>query len=145
MADSQGFDLLLIPGGIGIRRELNNQDFVAGLRRLAQKSKIVGTICTGSVLLAKTGLLNGMKATTNKRVFKAITALAPGVNWQAEARWVEDGKYFTASGVSAGLDMSLALIGRVFGRDEALRIAARAEYEWHQESSRDPFSKLSAT
>lgn len=145
MTEAAGFDILLVPGGVGIRHQLNSPVFLTDLRRLAEGAKIVCTVCTGSALLAKTGLLDGKKATTNKRVFKAIAAMAPKVNWLAEARWVEDEKFFTSSGVSAGMDMALAAIAKLFSTDVALQIAARAEYEWHRDNSWDPFSRLVTT
>jgi putative intracellular protease/amidase len=140
MAGSGGFDVLLIPGGIGTRKEIANPPFLAELKRLSEASRLVATVCTGSFLLAKTGLINGRKATSNKRVFQLVTDLAPRVNWIAKARWVEDGKYFTSSGVSAGMDMALAVIARLCGREKSLEIASRAEYEWHEDASRDPFA-----
>ena len=91
-------------------------------------------------MLAKTGLIDGRKATTNKRVFQFVKTNAPKVNWIAKARWVEDSKYFTSSGVSAGMDMALAVIAKSFGREKSLEIASRAEYEWHEDSSWDPFA-----
>jgi len=140
IADSGGFDVLLIPGGIGTRTQMTNAQFLAELKRLAEASRIVATVCTGSFLLARTGLLDGRKATTNKRVFQLVKTNAPKVNWIAKARWVEDGKYFTSSGVSAGMDMALAVIARLLGREKSLQIASRAEYEWHEDSSWDPFA-----
>ena len=136
-----GFDVLLIPGGIGTRRELNNPKFLTELARLAEASKIVATVCTGSLLLARTGLLDGRKATSNKRVFQLVKDSAPKVDWVAQARWVEDGKFFTSSGVSAGMDMALAVIAKLRGREKSLEIASRAEYEWHEDASWDPFAK----
>ena len=140
MAESNGFDVLLVPGGIGTRKQITNPQFLADLKRLAEASQIVATVCTGSLLLARTGLLDGCKATTNKRVFQLVQTSAPKVNWMAKARWVEDGKYFTSSGVSAGMDMALAVIARLCSREKSLEIASRAEYEWHEDSSRDPFA-----
>lgn len=140
MAAADGFDLLLIPGGIGTRKELANAAFLAELKRLAEASRMVATVCTGSLLLARTGLLDGLKATSNKRVFQQVKTYAPKVNWVAKARWVEDGKYFTSSGVSAGMDMALGLIARLYGRETSLQIAARAEYQWHEDESWDPFA-----
>jgi len=140
MAGSKRFDVLLIPGGIGTRREIKNQPFMAELTRLANASEIVATVCTGSLLLAKTGLLDGRKATSNKRVFKEVMGHAPKVDWIAKARWIEDGKYFTSSGISAGMDMTLAVIAKLCGRETSLQIASRAEYEWHEDSSWDPFA-----
>jgi len=140
LKDANGFDILLIPGGIGTRTQMTNAPFLAELKRLAEASRIVATVCTGSFLLARTGLLDGRKATTNKRVFQLVKTNAPKVNWIARARWVEDGKYFTSSGVSAGMDMTLAAIAKLLGREKALEIAGRAEYEWHEDSSWDPFA-----
>jgi transcriptional regulator GlxA family with amidase domain len=140
LAGSGGFDVLLIPGGIGTRTQMTNAKFLAELKRLAEASRIVATVCTGSFLLARTGLLDGRKATSNKRAFQLVKTNAPKVNWMAKARWVEDGKYFTSSGVSAGMDMALAVIAKLRGREKSLAIASRAEYEWHEDSSWDPFA-----
>jgi transcriptional regulator GlxA family with amidase domain len=140
MAGSDGFDVLLIPGGIGTRKGIANPPFLAELKRLAEASRVVATVCTGSLLLAKTGLIDGCKATTNKRAFQIVKTYAPKVDWIAQARWVEDGKYFTSSGVSAGMDMTLAVIASLCGRETSLQVASRAEYEWHEDSSRDPFA-----
>jgi len=140
MSASGGFDVLLIPGGMGTRKKMTDAQFLAELKRLAEASRIVTTVCTGSLLLAKTGLLDGCRATTNKRVFQLVKTNAPKVNWIAKARWVEDGKYFTSSGVSAGMDMALAVIARLCGREKSLEIASRAEYDWHEDSSWDPFA-----
>lgn len=140
MAGSDGFDVLLIPGGIGTRKAVVNAEFLAELKRLAEASQIVATVCTGSFLLARTGLLDRRKATSNKRAFQLVKSSAPKVEWMAKARWVEDGKYFTSSGVSAGMDMILAVIAKLFGREKSLQIASRAEYEWHEDSSWDPFA-----
>lgn len=140
MAGSGGFDVLLIPGGIGTRKQMVNPQFLAELKRLAEASQIVATVCTGSLLLARTGLLDGRKATSNKRVFHLVKSSAPQVEWIAKARWVEDGKYVTSSGVSAGMDMILAVIARLCGRERSLQIASTAEYEWHEDSSWDPFA-----
>jgi transcriptional regulator GlxA family with amidase domain len=142
MVGSGGFDVLLIPGGIGTRKEMANLQFLAELKRLTEASRIVATVCTGSLLLARTGLLDGRKATSNKRVFQQVKTYAPNVEWIAKARWVEDDKYFTSSGVSAGMDMALAVIAKLCGRETSLQIATRAEYEWHEDSSWDPFAAV---
>jgi transcriptional regulator GlxA family with amidase domain len=64
------------------------------------------------------------------------------VAWQKQARWVEDDRYFTSSGVSAGIDMSLALIARLSGQETAEQVATWAEYEWHRDPNWDPFAKI---
>jgi transcriptional regulator GlxA family with amidase domain len=83
-----------------------------------------------------------VRATTNKRAFAWATSQGDKVNWEKEARWVEDGKFFTSSGVSAGMDMSLAVIGKLLGQETADQIAIWTEYEWHREAGWDPFAKI---
>ncbi|TWV93691.1 DJ-1/PfpI family protein [Chitinophaga pinensis] len=135
-------DILLIPGGMGTRREVNNQPFVDAFRKLGEQTPHVASICTGAAILAKTGLIDGLKATTNKRSFKWATSQSDKVIWIKEARWVEDGKFFTSSGVSAGTDMALALIQKLFGHEVAITVANGAEYEWNEDARHDPFAKL---
>lgn len=138
----QALDILMIPGGGGTRREVNNQPFLDSFKELAEVTPHVASICTGAAILAKTGLLDGAKATTNKRAFKWATSQSDKVVWIKEARWVGDGKFFTSSGISAGTDMALALIQKLFGHEEAIRVANGAEYEWNENSEHDPFAKL---
>lgn len=140
LSDPEALDLLLIPGGIGTRTLVNDDHFLTLLKSKAEASALVATVCTGSALLAKTGLLDGHRATSNKIAFDWVTEQGPHVHWVRKARWVEDGKYFTSSGISAGIDMTLALISHLHGRESALEVARRAEYLWNEESSFDPFA-----
>jgi putative intracellular protease/amidase len=142
LSGDHGLDILLIPGGMGTRRLVSDQPFLDELRRQSDRARFVATVCTGSGLLAKTGALDGRSATSNKFAFKWATSQGPLVKWVAAARWVEDGKFFTSSGVSAGMDMSLGLIERMMGRETSLQVANHAEYEWHQDKNWDPFAKL---
>ena len=135
-------DILLVPGGMGTRRELENPAFLSALRERADRARFVASVCTGSALLAKAGLLEGRRATTNKRAFRFVAKLGTRVDWVPEARWVEDGKYFTSSGVSAGMDMALGLISHLHGDGACAEAAARTEYEWHRDKGWDPFAKM---
>lgn len=110
--------------------------------RQGPASALVTTVCTGSALLARTGRLDGIAATSNKAAFKWVMAQGPKVDWKAEARWVEDGKFMTSSGVSAGMDMALAAVQRLYGEAEAERVATRTEYDWKRDASWDPFAKI---
>jgi transcriptional regulator GlxA family with amidase domain len=87
-------------------------------------------------------LLDGRRATTNKRAFKWVAEQSAKVNWVREARWVEDGKFATSSGVSAGIDMALAVMARLYGAETAEAIAIAMEYEWHRDANWDPFAKI---
>ena len=95
-------------------------------------------------MLAKAGLLDGKRATTNKLAFDWVASQGPKVDWQRKARWVEDGKFITSSGVSAGTDMALALIARLCGIDQAREAAHWAEYVWNEDSRDDPFARAGA-
>jgi transcriptional regulator GlxA family with amidase domain len=140
IADAGSFDLLLVPGGDAAVDVLQRQRSVEWLVQATVSAELVMTVCTGSVLLGATGVLDRRRATTNKRDFLATIGLAPDVTWVRQARWVEDGKFFTSSGVSAGMDMSLAVIETLYGRAEAEEMAAGCEYDWHDEPDWDPFA-----
>lgn len=140
--ESRAFDVLLVPGGAGTRRLVADERFLQAVSRHAKTAKYVASVCTGSAILAKAGLLDGRRATSNKRAFAWVKSQGPKVEWVPQARWVEDGRFFTSSGVSAGMDMTLGLIQRLFDRETSIRIAQRAEYEWHEDSGWDPFAKI---
>ena len=112
-----------------------------GLVRKSKAPRFM-SICTGSALLAKTGILNGKRATSNKRVFKWVTEQDNEVLWVREARWVRDDHLYTSSGVSAGIDMTLGFIEDLMGKDKAREISQSIEYFWNQNSQYDPFSKM---
>ena len=136
------FDILLVPGGSGTRREVDNQVMLDWLQNQSMGAEYVTAVCTGSALLARAGILDGRKATTNKRAYNWATSQSDKVHWIKQARWVEDGKFFTSSGVSAGMDMSLGLIARLLGEDVAEQVATWTEYEWHRDPEWDPFAEV---
>lgn len=104
-------DWLLVPGGVGTRALVKDATFCALLRWIVQHASLCMSVCTGSALLAAAGCLDGHKATSNKRSWAWASAQGSGrVLWQHQARWVESGKFWTSSGVAAGMDMALAFI-----------------------------------
>lgn len=138
--DAPPVDILLVPGGFGTLPELDNPAMLQFLQRAGEQAGLVCSVCTGSVLLARAGLLAGRRATSNKQFFALATMENAEVQWVEQARWVEDGKFFTSSGVSAGMDMSLAVISRLYNQETAETIAQRAEYSWHRDADADPFA-----
>ena len=128
--DCPTLDLILLPGGIGTVPELQNEALLDFLRARTPKAEVTMSVCSGSALLAKAGVLDGRRATSNKVFFSLASDQSEKVDWVTEARWVEDGPFVTSSGVSAGTDMSLAVIANLFGRERAERVAMLAEYEW---------------
>jgi transcriptional regulator GlxA family with amidase domain len=139
-ANCPRIQMLLVPGGIGTRRQVENVDLIDFLRSRSGEAEIVMSVCTGAGLLARAGLLDGRRATSNKRVFDWPVSQGPRVNWIRQARWVDDDKFVTSSGISAGIDMALAVIARRYGGEDADTIAAAMEYEWHRDASWDPFA-----
>jgi putative intracellular protease/amidase len=138
--DAPQLDLLLLPGGVGTIPELDNGALLGFLRDRCPLTEVTMSVCSGSALLARAGLLDGLEATSNKMFFGLATAQSDAVQWQQAARWVDAGQYVTSSGVSAGTDMALAVIARLFGQERAEAIAAFTEYQWHQDAASDPFA-----
>jgi putative intracellular protease/amidase len=102
-AVAKQWDVILLPGGIGFIEVLKDSVFLDKLTCLADKCEIMFTVCTGSLILAATGLLDGVKATTNKNLYNAWTPKFPKVDWVHVARWTYEGKYLCSSGVAAGM------------------------------------------
>jgi transcriptional regulator GlxA family with amidase domain len=111
--------ILLIPGGKATRILVDEPDFISRLKNIVEKSTWCLTVCTGSGLIAKTGLLDGHNATSNKIAFEWVKSIGKNVNWIYKARWVVDKKYYTSSGVSAEIDMSLGFLADHLGEERA--------------------------
>lgn len=131
--------MLFIPGGLGTRKEVDNQALINMIKEKANVSDYVFTVCTGSALLAKSGLLDEKEATSNKRAFSWVVTNGENVNWDAAARWKVDGKYYTSSGVSAGMDMALGFLADRHGIDFARNVAWEIEYNWIEDKDNDTF------
>lgn len=141
-SDCPEIDILMVPGGAGTFRELSNQATLDFIRDRHAQAEITTSVCTGSALLAKAGILDGRKATSNKQFFSLATDQSDAVEWIWEARWVDDGDIITSSGVSAGIDMALHLISRLYGEITAQAIADGTEYVWHKDPADDPFARM---
>lgn len=141
-AECPHLDLILLPGGFGTIEQLENPAMLAFLRQRSSAAEVTMSVCSGSAILAKAGLLEGRRATSNKQFFELARSQSGGVRWVTEARWIEDGPFATSSGVSAGTDMALGLIARLYGRERAQQIADLTEYEWQSDSTRDPFLRF---
>lgn len=141
--DCPHLDILLVPGGFGTLPYLNNKKALDWIKERSAKADLTTSVCSGSAILAKAGVLDGKRATSNKVYFNQLKMVSqnPNVEWVEEARWVEDGAVVTSSGVSAGMDMALAVIARLWGEERAEQIAIATEYEWHRDADVDPFVK----
>ncbi len=142
LADCPTLDLVLVPGGMGTREAIRDTALLDWLRARVATAEVAMTVCTGTELFAEAGLLDGKRATTNKMLFTRLEAEWPKVRWVREARWVEEGKLVTSSGVSAGIDMALAVIAKLIGPQASDALATGTEYEWHRDAGWDPFAKV---
>lgn len=132
-------DMILIPGGLGTRKEVDNDLLISKIKELSESSEYVLTVCTGSALLAKSGLLDGRQATSNKRAFSWVASQNEKVKWDKKARWKIDGKYYTSSGVSAGMDMALGFLADRHGIEFSRKVAKQIEYNWIEDKDYDNF------
>lgn len=140
LRDVEPGGILLIPGGMGTRELVNDGDFIAELRSAAEISEFVLTVCTGSALLAKTGLLKNRAAPSNKLAFDWVRSQDETVGWHRKTRWIADGKYYSSSGVSAGMDMALGFVSDVISPETADTVSRTMEYVRNADSGLDPFA-----
>jgi len=136
---SHDLEIFLIPGGPGTRKEVDNKLLIDKIKEISNFSKYVLTVCTGSALLARTGLLDNKNATSNKRAFKWVTTNGANVLWNKKARWTVNGKFYTSSGVSAGMDMALGFLSDRHGITFARKVAFEIEFNWTEDKNNDTF------
>jgi len=137
----EDIEVLLVPGGRGARPEDNIRPAIDYVTRAYPRLKYLITVCTGSVLVAKAGVLDGKKATSNKKSWQWVVSTCPTVDWQPEARWVVDGNIWTSSGISAGMDVMYAFVEEMYGSETAQQIADASEYHRNTDPTHDPFAK----
>lgn len=135
-------DVLIVPGGLGYLTLVADntrqvETFIAS--RLTGTSHVL-SVCTGAALLARAGALDGRRATTNKAAWADVVQFGTNVTWVPSARWVRDGKVWTSSGVSAGMDMMVAFLRYMYGDPEVNRAVNVIEYAPHVDPDWDPFS-----
>ena len=125
--------ILVIPGGLGTRREIHNPAMIEWIKDQAQKAELTLSVCTGALLLAKAGLLDGLKATTHHGAIGLLRELAPKTVIESQRRFIDNGAIIVSAGISAGIDMSLYVVARLLGKSQALETAQYMEYDWHQD------------
>ncbi len=130
IADSPKPDILIVPGGIGTRSLLKEDTLIEWISETSKRAELVLSVCTGSLLLAKAGLLDGLKATTHHLALGLLTKLAPNTTILPDQRYVDNGSVITSAGISAGMDMSLYVIGKTLGKEQGKKTAAYMEYDW---------------
>jgi len=127
-------DLLVVPGGWGTRQQMNHPPIIDWIKQTAANAELVLSVCTGALLLAKAGLLEGLSATTHHGAIELLRQTAPNTKVVTDRRFVDNGKIILSAGISAGIDMSLHVVARLFGEPEAVATAKYMEYDWRREA-----------
>ncbi|MFF2886186.1 GNAT family N-acetyltransferase [Paenibacillus sp. NPDC057967] len=128
-------DILIVPGGWGARTEMHNGAMTDWIRSLSKQAELTISVCTGALLLAKAGLLDGLSATTNSRAMNLLRESVPASTRIVEGvRYVDNGNIILSAGVTAGIDAALHAVARLAGEERALDTAAKLEYLWNREA-----------
>ena len=123
-------DVLLVPGGIGTRKLIMDEQLIDRITQIAKQAEFVLSVCTGSLLLGKAGLLDGLEATTHHVAYDLLRQTAPNCTVHEDKRFIDNGKIITSAGIAAGIDMSLHMLERLLGPDVAKATANHMEYTW---------------
>ena len=136
LSDCPPPDILVVPGGYGTRREKSNSTLIQWIKQSAENAELVLSVCTGALLLAKAGLLDGLSATTHHGAFSLLKETAPNTTVLDSERIVDNGKVILSAGISAGIDMSLYVVSRLLGEEQARETADYMEYDWSLKNRR---------
>ncbi|MBX2895116.1 MAG: DJ-1/PfpI family protein [Cyclobacteriaceae bacterium] len=132
-------DIFLVPGGggydadgkpFGSRREMNNPVMLNWVKQQHVQSELTLSVCTGALILAKAGLLDGLQATTHFMAVEALKEISPSTNVLADQRYVDSGKVILSAGVSAGIDMAFYVVAKLQGAEVALETARYMQYDY---------------
>ncbi len=134
--DCPPLDILVVPGGWGTRREMDNGRLIGWIAERARQVETLASVCTGALLLGKAGLLDGRRATTHWRSLDWMEELFPKTRVEKRLHFIEDGALFTSAGISAGIDMSLKIVARHFGDAIARATARQMEYPFPESDAR---------
>ena len=136
LGDCPPLDVLVVPGGWGTRVEMNNERLVGWIAERSKHVSTLASVCTGSLLLGKAGLLDGRRATTHWKVLDEMRGMFPDVAVVDDLHVVEDGDVITSAGISAGIDLSLRVVARHHGEEVARATARHMEYPYPEDNRR---------
>ena len=129
-------DLLIVPGGWGTRTQIKNVNLLKWIANKSARTRLTVSVCTGSSLLGKAGLLDGHEATTHWRTFDFLKQAAPNAYIREDLRFTKDNSIFTSAGISAGIDMALHIVSHFFGTKIGEATARQIEYPYPQSNKR---------
>lgn len=126
-------DILIVPGGYGTRTLLNNEILLKWIKAVSDKANITASVCTGSLLLAKAGLLEGKRATTHWGAIEALKSISKDIQVITERRVVND-EIITSAGVSSGIDMAFMIVENLYGEEVSSDTAKYIEFHRSKEN-----------
>jgi transcriptional regulator GlxA family with amidase domain len=129
-------DILVVPGGWGTRTEIENKRLIDWIEKVGSEVNTLTSVCTGSMLLGRARLLDGLRATTHWRALNWMRDSFPEVTVESDLHVVEDGRVLTSAGISAGIDMSLRVVARYCGEAVGRATARHMEYPFHDNNAR---------
>ncbi|HET9159962.1 MAG TPA: GlxA family transcriptional regulator [Caulobacteraceae bacterium] len=142
MDESGPLDTLVVAGGWGVKEAIRCEATLDFIRRQARTARRVTSVCSGSMLLAAAGLLDGRRATCHWGRSRQFPRLFPNVKFEPDRIWTRDGKFWTSAGVTAGIDLALALIAEDLGEETALRTAQELVVYRRRPGGQSQFSAL---
>jgi transcriptional regulator GlxA family with amidase domain len=128
-SEVSNLDVLVYPGGMGTRAQLGDEEIRSWVRRLAAEGTLMTSVCTGALVYADAGLLDGLPATTHWENLDQLASLGSDIEVRADDRFVDCGKIITSAGVSAGIDMALHLVARLHSPDRARDVRRGIQYD----------------
>jgi transcriptional regulator GlxA family with amidase domain len=134
--DCPPLDVLVVPGGWGTRKEINNESLIGWIATRGKEVETLTSVCTGSMLLGRAGLLEGLRATTHWRSLDWMRESFPTVTVETKLHVVEDGRVLTSAGISAGIDMALRVVARHYGEAVGRATALHMEYPFPDNNTR---------
>ncbi|NLI90934.1 MAG: DJ-1/PfpI family protein [Peptococcaceae bacterium] len=124
-------DILIIPGGVGTKSEMEKGDVLEWLMNSEKQAKMIISVCSGARLLGKIGLLDGKECTTHHEVMEHLKVIAPKAIINPDVKFVDNGKILTSAGISAGIDLSLYVVEKLYGAEIANKTKCYMEYgDW---------------
>lgn len=135
-ANCPELDVLIIAGGVGTRREMNNPAMLDFVAQHTGEVEILASVCTGALILGKSGLLDGLTATTHWRALALLQETCPAIQVIDDLHVVDHGKIMTSAGISAGIEMALYIVARLCNEDIARNTAQYMEYPYPEHNQR---------
>jgi len=131
--NAPNIDVLIVVGGVH-NKELEKGDVIKWIKKSSINAKLTASVCTGAFLLAEANIITTHKVTTHWEDIDDLQSSYPSLKVISNKRWIDEGNVVTSGGISAGIDMSLHLVSKIYGEELALKTAKQMEFDWTKNS-----------